>query len=743
VSDPGATRSLQIAAFGALAAFAAAQWVALVSEPPLGGALFVALASCATGAALASLGSGMSRIGAWAVAALVALAALGAGVLALGLSPGLLLPGGWSELADGIGQGLDGLADADYPYSGQNPWVRRAILLALPLALAASAVLAFWPGPRRHTGAALVVLLCVFGVAVTVNPPAAPLLWGLGLAALIAAWLWLPAIERRSLPAAAASVAAAAAIGFGAAVALDGDEPWIDWTSWSWPGDEPHVDFRWNHTYGPIDWPREGTGLLRAESEEPHYWRTIALEHFDGFRWELETERSNIYRPLEQPREVEGRRTAGALNPDWIEQVTFTVGALDSGILVAPGALLQVDGLDGVVPGSGATNLTAEPLNEGDEYTVTSYVPEPSASRLRSAPDGYAPALRNYTRIELPRRLPGDSSVFATRNVTVPLRGEPAPAAPRRRIESSIYGDVHSLARRLTAGAPTTYDAVTAIEQHLRRNYAYSESPPEREVPLNAFLFGDRIGYCQQFSGAMTLMLRSVGIPSRVASGFSSGRREDGGGAFQVSDRDAHSWVEVYFNGIGWVAFEPTPSAAPAGPQLAELAGTRLSTPVGPGVVPRRGLVIPTVAGLVGREPRDESGPWSAILTVLLVAVGLALLAAVALVLAYVVRTLRTRGLGPGELTDAQARELERALPRLGFPIPEGATLLELERRHANRRAVAGYIRALRSGRYLPGGRGPGAKERSALRRELAVDRGLGGRLKALLAIPPGAPRSS
>jgi protein-glutamine gamma-glutamyltransferase len=241
----------------------------------------------------------------------------------------------------------------------------------------------------------------------------------------------------------------------------------------------------------------------------------------------------------------------------------------------------------------------------------------------------------------------------------------------------------------------------------------------------------------------MTLMLRSLGIPSRVASGFSSGRREEGGGAFQVSDRDAHSWVEVYFNGIGWVAFEPTPAAAPAGPQLTELAGTRLSTPVGPDAVPRRGLVIPTVAGLVGRGPEDDGGPWSAILTVLLVAAGLALLAGVALAVAYGVRTLRTRGLGPDELTAAQARELERALPRLGFPIPEGATLLELERRHANRRPVARYIGALRSGLYRPGGRGPGARERSALRRELAMDRGIAGRVRALVAIPPGAPRQS
>ena len=182
---------------------------------------------------------------------------------------------------------------------------------------------------------------------------------------LIAAWLWLPGLERRSLGGAAAALAAAAAVGLGAAVVLDGDDPWLDWTKWRWPGDQPSVDFRWNHSYGPIEWPRDGTPLLRAESDDPHYWRTIALDRFDGFRWEVETERSSIYEPLEFPEKVEGPGV-GPPNPDWIEEVTFTVGALDSGLLVAPGAVRTVDGLDGVSPGAGATNLTSESLGEGD-----------------------------------------------------------------------------------------------------------------------------------------------------------------------------------------------------------------------------------------------------------------------------------------------------------------------------------------------------------------------------------------
>ncbi len=224
-------RALELVAFGALAAFAAAHWVTLVADPPVGRALLAALAACAGGVVLARLGAlRLPRGGSWALAGAVAAATLALGLLALGLRAGLLAPGGWGELADGIGQGLDGLADADYPYSGQNPWTRLTILLVLPLALGAAAALAFWPGRRQRGGMALLVLIALYAVAVTVRPPPLTLLWGAVLLALIAAWLWLPRLERSSAAAALAALATACVVGLGAAVVLDGDDPWIDWT---------------------------------------------------------------------------------------------------------------------------------------------------------------------------------------------------------------------------------------------------------------------------------------------------------------------------------------------------------------------------------------------------------------------------------------------------------------------------------------------------------------------------------
>ena len=111
------------------------------------------------------------------------------------------------------------------------------------------------------------------------------------------------------------------------------------------------------------------------------------------------------------------------------------------------------------------------------------------------------------------------------------------------------------------------------IQQYLKTNYRYSESPPLSHFPLDAFLFDDGSGYCQQFSGAMALLLRMNGIPARVAAGFSSGTR-DGANTFKLSDADAHSWVEVWFTGIGWVPFDPTPAAAPAVPGNEEIQPT-------------------------------------------------------------------------------------------------------------------------------------------------------------------------
>jgi transglutaminase-like putative cysteine protease len=94
--------------------------------------------------------------------------------------------------------------------------------------------------------------------------------------------------------------------------------------------------------------------------------------------------------------------------------------------------------------------------------------------------------------------------------------------------------------------------------------FRYTTNPPHAgPFPLVDFLLRDRAGDCQHFASAAALLLRLAGVPARVAVGFATGVRERHG-RFNVRDTDAHAWIEVYFEGIGWVGFNPTPSAAQA-----------------------------------------------------------------------------------------------------------------------------------------------------------------------------------
>jgi hypothetical protein len=348
---------------------------------------------------------------------------------------------------------------------------------------------------------------------------------------------------------------------------------------------------------------------------------------------------------------------------------------------------------------------------------------------MRRAGGAYPAVLERFTTIELPTGPGGSPS-----ELTVPLRGEAASAAASKRLASSPYGSVYALARRWTASAPTAFDAVEAIRDRLRSDYFYSESPPHDRYPLRAFLLADRFGYCQQFSGAMALMLRMVGIPSRVAAGFSPGQGD--GDRFVVRDYDAHSWVEVYFNGIGWVPFDPTPGVAPAGSQ-------EIGIPAPPQLSGEEGTADASAPG--ARQPsRQPAGGGSSgtgkLWWLLPLGVCAALLAGA---LPLVARRRRWASLAAPALAEAQLRELEAALRRLGPPIGDGTTLRELERRLTSRgkRNAAAYASKLRAARFGAGDpMPPSLRERRRLRRELRSGAGPWAWLRSLLVIPPGGP---
>jgi hypothetical protein len=120
---------------------------------------------------------------------------------------------------------------------------------------------------------------------------------------------------------------------------------------------------------------------------------------------------------------------------------------------------------------------------------------------------------------------------------------------------------ITELARQIGARGVTPYDKARAIEGYLRAHYGYTldlTGPPPAD-PLAYFLFEKKAGHCEYFAAAMTVMMRSLGIPARYVNGFQTGEYNDVGGDFVVRASDAHSWVEVYFPTYGWLTFDPTP----------------------------------------------------------------------------------------------------------------------------------------------------------------------------------------
>jgi protein-glutamine gamma-glutamyltransferase len=771
---------IRLATFAALGLFGAAHWAALVVGASFGRTLLVVLVAAAGGAVLIGLGLADTRrfltraLGGrprgaraliLALTLLTGFATLCLGLGAAGMPLRLFGPENWAELSDGLDRGLGGVQGVNWPYDGRDWWIRQTILLGAPFLLAIAATLTFFPtrrGASVFRAAGLVVLLVLYGTAVVEHDPGEPLLRGLVLLVLVAAWLWLPRLAAREAAVGAAVVMAIGILSLPPAAALDGERPWWDYRAWNWFGAGTPITFSWNHEYGPLDWPRDGTTLLNIRSNRPHYWKAEVLDGFDGLRWVRTRDTEILEDHAELPAHFgfpQGRTwELREYNPRWDEEIEVTVRSLTSELIVGAGITHEVDGVRARYSADGTTTLLGDPLEEGDEYTVHAYAPDPSRNLMRrSTEDGYPNDYSRYTRIFLPD--PGESATegvglqgdaarteaFETReSVTVPMMNEPLrdTTAADEALRSSRYEQVYDLALEWTAGAGTPYDAVKAIENRLQEEYRYSERVPTRPLPLHGFLFQERAGYCQQFSGAMALMLRMVGIPARVAAGFSPGSYNSDSKEYRVRDLDAHSWVEVYFTGIGWVPFDPTPIRAPAESQSSGILATSAARGDAGEVEARRQGVAAERAdagpGLAGEEEGGGSGWLLRVFALLVLATAAAAGASVAL------RARALRGLTPEQVAEAQLAELRRALARLEWEVPAATTLLGLERRLGRMAgpASARYAARLRAHRYDPRApSAPGPRDRRALRHELSSRAGLVGRLRGLLAIPPGGPR--
>jgi protein-glutamine gamma-glutamyltransferase len=726
---------MRLVAFAALAAYVAAAWLALITDAPAGRGILVVLAAVVGAAALAWLGRAhaVGRMK-WVLAPMVPPLAIAAGMIAIGLPARLVLPWNWGELATNLSTGWSALVGVEYPYDGTLEWTRLVIVLALPIILGVAGTLAFWPSRRAASllrALALIVLVAAYGASTTINPPGAPLFHGIVLLLLLWAWLWLPGRSGRDAMIGGSLTLAAGLLAMPIATSFGDRGPLVDWRSWGAGAAAvgSTESFAWDQSYGPLTWTRVGRTMFEVKSDGPYYWRTAVLDQFDGTSWVQSDAAGNgaVQLPARPSRPSRSPR----LNPDWIHDITVTMRGLKSDLVVGAGTPLQVPELGGVtVMERGLVLPIDQPLGDGESYVMRSYIPDPGPRRLSRAPTRYPAALDRDTLVTLP----------GGRTVNVPFWGAPGGGAADRVLSNSAYGGIYQLARSVTAGASSPYEAVSAVETYLGSHYRYSEFAPIERLALRDFLLSNHAGYCQHFSGAMALMLRMVGIPARVAAGFSPGE-QDSEGNYVVTDFDAHAWVETYFTGIGWVTFDPTPAAAPARSRVSGL-GASIASDAGNST---ESSPSETDSTLRGRQPDQPvaspaprpSGPLPPLA---IVAAGLATFAAVGFVSARRPRRPRS-ALRPEDRIEVQLREVVSAVARVRSWTIRGVTLLSLERRLAADvgPGAADYVARIRAARYEPGDNPPPAMSlRGVLRRELVSGRGLRGRLRGLLAIPPG-----
>jgi transglutaminase-like putative cysteine protease len=333
-------------------------------------------------------------------------------------------------------------------------------------------------------------------------------------------------VPRAVVPAAVALALAGVAASTSAAVAKGALVGWQRWDFYNASQPPVSVSFVWNAQYGGIRWPRKETTVLEVKAPPRSlFWRAAVLDEFTGSRW------------VEEPSPLRG----DALEPKGAEELRQDVRvlALADTRLVGASVPVRFDAGDAplVSRAPGFAELPSG-LTHGFTYTVWSDAFQPSPAELSRSRTSYPIELTE------PRTF-----LDVAPGVTMPPFGR----------ARHVHTAVGRTALQVAGGARTPYAAATALERWFRLGggFTYTDSPPSSS--LADFILRTRSGYCQHFAGAMALMLRYLGIPSRVAEGFTSGTYDRQTKTWTVTDHDAHAWVEVWFPHYGWLPFDPTP----------------------------------------------------------------------------------------------------------------------------------------------------------------------------------------
>jgi transglutaminase-like putative cysteine protease len=272
--------------------------------------------------------------------------------------------------------------------------------------------------------------------------------------------------------------------------------------------------------------------VMTVAAARPAFWRGETFDVWNGHAW---TRSGDGHLPLPslgsstELRPSTGTPTTGGRR---LTQ-TFHIEASYDDVLFAAAEPVSVEGRLPVERYDG-TIYTFVPLGKGSSYRVVSNVPDATAATLRAADATLVPK-------------------------DIVFQYAQTPVATER---------VRALAARVTAGAPTTYDKVRALEEWMGSHTKYSLNAPVARQGVDVvddFLFNVREGWCEQISSSLVVMLRSLGIPAREVTGFVPGDRSQLTNEYVVRANQAHAWAEVYFAGVGWQAFDPTANVPLAG----------------------------------------------------------------------------------------------------------------------------------------------------------------------------------
>ncbi len=271
------------------------------------------------------------------------------------------------------------------------------------------------------------------------------------------------------------------------------------------------------------------------------HWRGVALSYFDGTTWSnprdhfmLERQANNSFRVPRTNAPLRSYVTTSLLREQVIHYRVLMEPIGTNVFFLAPWARSVSGDYRSLAADSGGAVYDFDSQRALSRYDAESDIAAAAPAELRAAGRNYPVQIQaEYLRLpDLDPRIP-------------------------------------SLAAQVTSSARNDFDRAAAIEKHLRTHFSYTLQLPRTRVkdPIANFLFERKQGHCEYFASAMAVMLRTLGIPSRVVNGFRSDEFNDLTSNYVVRAKDAHSWVEAYVPGYGWQTFDPTPAGGSGSPQ--------------------------------------------------------------------------------------------------------------------------------------------------------------------------------